>query len=636
MGESRSRDDTAAATGAGEGFTDPTRWREFQAALAQHPLDPGATERVALAWLELLCSDLEGVSSGLVSTRDPGGRFRTRAHWPSGLASVPDDDAGRDLKTACDAALEAAKGVAVTGRQRGVGSEVVRPVRLLAYPLQSDKGVEGVVGIETAVADDRRLQLVMRRLQWGMSWLERWLERGRASSGDRTLVTELLAICLESPTSRAALLAVGTELATRLGMDRVAIGFLKGRHSRLESLSHSADFAPRSNLVRRFEALMDEAVDQQGLVVWPRPEQRIQVDREHGRFVDEQGSGLLVTVPLVVAGEIIGALVLERAAPEPAVGEPLLETCRHLGAFLAPALYRQRQADRGPLAVSLDAGRTLLKRLFGPDHPTLKLVALLLVGLLLFSLFATGTWRVTADAVIEGSVRRVVTAPIDGFVLESLQRPGDLIAAGDLLARLDDRELRLERARWASQRLQRQREYEQAMAERERARVRILGAALEQADAQLDLIDAQLARTRLQAPFDGVVVTGDLSQSLGAPVSRGDVLFEIAPLEDYRVILKIDERDVSAIRAQQRGELVLAGLPSQTFAFTVERVTPVSRTEGGTNYFRAEALLASEVPELRPGMEGIAKVDVEPRRLIWIWTHRAVNWLRLTLWTWIG
>jgi hypothetical protein len=34
-------------------------------------------------------------------------------------------------------------------------------------------------------------------------------------------------------------------------------------------------------------------------------------------------------------------------------------------------------------------------------------------------------------------------------------------------------------------------------------------------------------------------------------------------------------------------------------------------------------------------MEGIAKIEVEPRRLIWVWTHRLVNWLRLFVWTYL-
>jgi hypothetical protein len=46
-------------------------------------------------------------------------------------------------------------------------------------------------------------------------------------------------------------------------------------------------------------------------------------------------------------------------------------------------------------------------------------------------------------------------------------------------------------------------------------------------------------------------------------------------------------------------------------------------------------MLTHNSDRLRPGMEGIAKVDTGRRKLFWIWTHKFVDWLRLTLWTWL-
>ncbi|MGR8919274.1 MAG: hypothetical protein ACU85V_06630, partial [Gammaproteobacteria bacterium] len=38
---------------------------------------------------------------------------------------------------------------------------------------------------------------------------------------------------------------------------------------------------------------------------------------------------------------------------------------------------------------------------------------------------------------------------------------------------------------------------------------------------------------------------------------------------------------------------------------------------------------------LRPGMQGVGKVAVGERHLLWIWTHPFVDWLRLKLWSWL-
>jgi hypothetical protein len=84
----------------------------------------------------------------------------------------------------------------------------------------------------------------------------------------------------------------------------------------------------------------------------------------------------------------------------------------------------------------------------------------------------------------------------------------------------------------------------------------------------------------------------------------------------------------------QRGQLVLAGFPDTALLMVVEKITPVSSTDEGRNYFRVEAMLSEPSSLLRPGMEGIGKIDIEQRKLAWIWTHKLVAWARLWFWSW--
>jgi multidrug efflux pump subunit AcrA (membrane-fusion protein) len=172
------------------------------------------------------------------------------------------------------------------------------------------------------------------------------------------------------------------------------------------------------------------------------------------------------------------------------------------------------------------------------------------------------------------------------------------------------------------------------MAEHDRAQVSIINARISEADAQLQLIGKQLERMQIQAPFTGVVVSGDLSQSLGSPVERGEVLFEVAPLDTWRLILEVDEHDMQSVAIGQQGRLKLTGLPDTTFGFSVSRITPVTEAADGGNYFRIEAELADAPDILRPGMEGVGKIEIGERRLLWIWTHRMIDWFKLTTWSW--
>ena len=303
--------------------------------------------------------------------------------------------------------------------------------------------------------------------------------------------------------------------------------------------------------------------------------------------------------------------------------------------MVGPLLEVKRRDDRWLIAKTVEAVERELGRLIGARYVGRKLLIAALAGVVVFFIYAHGDYRLTAKTFVEAAVQRAAVAPFDGFIARAEVRPGDVVREGQLLAALDDREVRLERLRRLSQQEQLLKQHRQALAEGRAAQVEILAAQIEQARAQIALMDNQLRRMEVRAPFDGVIVLGDLSQRLGAPVQRGDVLFEVAPLERYRIVLQVDERDMDEVQADQSGSLVLSALPTLRLPFTVQKLTPVSTPRDGRNVFRVEARL-SETPErLRPGMEGVAKVNVDRRRLIWIWTHQITDWLRLKVWSWL-
>ena len=132
-----------------------------------------------------------------------------------------------------------------------------------------------------------------------------------------------------------------------------------------------------------------------------------------------------------------------------------------------------------------------------------------------------------------------------------------------------------------------------------------------------------------EAPFDALVIQGDLTQQVGSPVKQGQVLFRLAPLGDYRVILKVDERDVLLVRDSERGSLVLAGETSQKLKFTVYNIAG-AEAANGLNYFRVEARIDGDAAALRPGMEGVGKIVTGEAPLLKSWTRRARQWLHST------
>src|SRR5690606_806366 len=121
-------------------------------------------------------------------------------------------------------------------------------------------------------------------------------------------------------------------------------------------------------------------------------------------------------------------------------------------------------------------------------------------------------YRITANTTVEGSVQRVIAAPFQGFIAEAYVRAGDTVQAGAPVVRLDDRDLRLERLKVLAQREQFAKQYREAMANRDRSQIKVIASQIEQQEAQLQLLDEQISRTAITAPFEGVIVSGDLSQ----------------------------------------------------------------------------------------------------------------------------
>ncbi|RVA70479.1 HlyD family efflux transporter periplasmic adaptor subunit, partial [Mesorhizobium sp. M7A.F.Ca.CA.001.11.2.1] len=103
----------------------------------------------------------------------------------------------------------------------------------------------------------------------------------------------------------------------------------------------------------------------------------------------------------------------------------------------------------------------------------------------------------------------------------------------------------------------------------------------------------------------------------------------------YRVVLRVDEEDIRHIAIGQKGALALTGAAGQTVPFRIARLTSVATAEDGRNFFRVEANLLSNDLPLRPGMEGIGKIEIGERRLLWVLGRNLIERTRLLIWAWI-
>lgn len=585
------------------------------------------------SWLALQCRMMGGVRAGMILLGPADrGPFRPVATWPEGRRNL------KHLTKTAERTLAERRGL--VSRAEPDEGQAQNGYYEIGYPIEARGSLHGAAVLEVTPKSEAKLQGMLRQLHWGSSWLELLFSREAVAAEKETreriqAALDLVATAVGHEQFYASAMALVTALATSLSCDRVSIGFVKRGRSRVTAVSHSAEFKEQTNVIRGLAEAMDEAIDQRETIVYPPPpEGASAVIQAHEAFAKEHGSGALLCVPLEAAGQAVGALLMERSTDRP-FDQKIVDLCRSVASLIGPVLEIHRREDRWLGAKVWDSLKRYVRGLIGPSRVALKLTTVSIVGLLAFCFFAEGDYRVSAKTVLEPIVQQAAAAPFNGYVREAPIRAGDLVKTGDVLCTLDDRELRLERVKSLSKLEEYRKEYHKAMAEREAAKVEITAAQMQQAQSEIALLDEQLAHTRVTAPFDGIVVSGDWSQSLGSPVEKGKVLFEIAPLDSYRVVLEVDERDIADVRVGQPGHLLLSAFPSDPVEVVVAKVTPVSTAKEGRNFFRVEATLDQPHYRLHPAMEGAGKIEIDRRLLVWIWTHQVVDWIRLTLWTWL-
>ncbi len=605
-------------------FLDQALWKRFAGART--------SEDFLSSWLALQCRLITGTTSGVLVLGEPDqGPFTPAAFWPDEESVSP------RLSTAAETALSERRSI-VQGEEGEQAGSTPHDCTL-AYPFVIEGRLYGVVAIEVSGKTSSQLRAILRQLRWGGGWIEVLLHRERAQDEQNhlertTAALDLVATALEHEGFRAACNAVAVELATRLECDQVSIGFLRRGHAAVVALSHAAQFGRRMNLVRDIGAAMDEAIDQECLILHPPPEGGgYFVARAHGELARGHDAGPILTVPIGLGQRMLGAMTFERPRGA-AFDQATVELSDCVVSVVGPLLEEKRRNDRLILVKLGDSAWTQVKRLFGPHYVGRKLATLAMVALVAVFSVVEGDYRVTSPATLEGLVQRAIVAPFDGYVAKENARAGEKVHADQVLATLDDKDLVLERLRWSTTRKQRMTEYSRALAARDRADINIIKAQIEQAEAQTALLDEQIARTKLAAPFDGIVVSGDLSQSIGAAVQRGEELFIIAPLDAYSVILEFDETEIADVQVGQEGNLLVSSLPNDPLRYKIRKITPVTEAREGRNYFRVEAELLEVDESLRPGMEGVAKTTVDQRLLIWTWTRKLIDWVRLKIWAW--
>ncbi|WP_439135692.1 efflux RND transporter periplasmic adaptor subunit [Pseudomaricurvus sp.] len=600
------------------------------------------------AWLKNLLTDLPDFTAALLALQTDQGSLQPVALWPRTQDLI---DRLGDLVDEC---YEQQRPLVISPEQDG-GDEYG-----LVYPIRVDQNIVAVFAGFLPLQGNR-LESVMSEVEKSCLWIESrfnrnaYLQQQEQLLRQQAVIDGYVAVGKGDAIKQSALQWVDS-LARDFACDRVCLGSVKNQVVSLDVISGSSDYALKSVTAKQIAQAMQEACDQRRAIAWPvamsdtdtaatesddEEKPAKPVAASHGICLQAEKLSLaqrnasILTVPVYHNDDVYLTLTFERPSGAPFTSEDLDRIQANL-ALVGVAFHHRQQAELSFWGGVRRHMKLQMERLLAPGYVKRKVFFIGLFALVLFFGLARGEYKINADAVLEPRQIRVVSAPFGGYLKAASSRAGDRVQEGQILASMEDNELRLEKIKAISRLSQNNKQYTEALAGRDRAQAQIYVAQMEQAKAQLAASESKLERSVLRSPFDALVVSGDLSQRIGGSVSQGEELFRLSPMKDYRLILYVSEYRISDVEQGQLGRVVLSSMPNQGFDFEVEVLTPVTEVREGSTVFRVEARLLQTHPMFRPGLVGVAKVSAGRRHLIDIWTIDLRKWLALKMWSFWG
>ncbi|MAX23640.1 MAG: hypothetical protein CMJ19_03965 [Phycisphaeraceae bacterium] len=553
-----------------------------------------------------------------------------------------------------------------------------------------------IAGVTTVVADCQDPSTItatvpMREMAAGLYEVFLQRESARIAQQDAQNVRNavaLLGTTQEAEGFQGAGLNLVNELARQLKCSRVTLGWVKGKGINVVSMSDTEELKRHSEYVRQMEVAMGECLDQQQPVVYPVPENAEPLLAEaviysHKKLLQNDKGSHIVSIPLRLRDEWIGVLTLEREEPFDGM---LVTQLQLIADVAAPQLADRYESDRWLIGHAWNSVKWLASYVVGPKHVGWKMLSVLIMIALIYVFVGSMPYRISADFTMEAQSKRIIPAPYEGDLGEVRVRPGTEVKAGDILAILNTTELKLQLGEAVSQLHMYSLQRQKSRAENKIAEAQQAEAAMKQNQARIDLLQYQIEKSTIRSPIDGVVLTGDWYDKVGGVVEKGKAMFEVAPLTDLIPILRVNEQDIDTIEnyIHETGGLPEGGLttrsqPDQDFRFMVRQIVPLATPLNGQNVFEIRSGFAtadwsdtadyeqddtvifqgilyraasSSGPKagkgpvepgtnndvwqranwMRPGMEGLARIDMGKRKIWWVATHRIADMVRLWMW----
>jgi membrane fusion protein (multidrug efflux system) len=211
--------------------------------------------------------------------------------------------------------------------------------------------------------------------------------------------------------------------------------------------------------------------------------------------------------------------------------------------------------------------------------------------------------RFEAVGSIQAGEQITVVSEINASVVSLPFAEGQPVAAGTLLAQLDDAQLRAEADRTAALLVQSRDRYNRVKSVVDQGAgapqdLDDAAAAVKVAEANAAFAEAQLAKARITAPFEGIV--GAKRVSIGAYLRVGDAITDLAQLSQIKVVFSSPERYLSQLKPGASVDVSTTAYPGYELEGKIYVIDPV--LDPTTRSAQIIARVRNPGGKFRPGM----------------------------------
>ena len=444
--------------------------------------------------------------------------------------------------------------------------------------------------------------------------------------------------------------AITNDLRNKTGCGQIALGWVRGSHVDILSISGLDEVRRNSPGITSLRGAMEECLDNGGLLVCQRDDPWAKDDvsrhRLHLQWHRDTKGDAVASLPLRHCERTVAVLSVRRGSDRPFSRDELERIRGVLESSIVGAMVFAGVAGRSLwkhfLASLRNSGRVVTSsKWVGP-----KTVVTGVLAALSYLTFGTLPYRVTVPCTTAPAEVRQLSAPFEAPLLSGTIVEGDVVQKGEVLCEFDRQDLLHQQAELQAQLAVQEREQDRALANGTPHEAQLSMANQVLTKERLAIVNRRLEQAVIRAPFHGIVVAGDLRQRIGTVLPRGEPLYRIAPNDHWSIELEVPEIHVAQLEKGMHGAFSTYSQPDLVYPISVRRIRGSSGIRNGRNIFVAEAVLQSAAPPsaqasrgasrsspiLRPGIQGVAAVDVGRRPIWWVLSHRLLDYVRLNLW----